>query len=155
MTDYTPDAPLQLADVQWSVCTSVSMQVTGAPGIMAPCGHLLQPLALVVTYTRGSLPSLTRDWSPEGWDLMVSHPAEGGLGEMELTLPSKAFGEVGSGFMPVSDRMRQMADAMGIPLPDREDLLGPVPEWIETAIKSYEPYTTDDVPVRLDATYHG
>jgi len=156
MTDYTPDtALLQLADVEWSVHVSVSMAVTGAPGLLAPCGHLLQPHALVVTYTRGSLDTLSKDWTPGEWVMLASHPAEGGLGETDLTLPSKAFGEGGPAPMPIPDDLRGMAEMLGIPLPGQEDLLGPVPEWVTTAIKSYVPYTTDDVPVRTDATYHG
>jgi len=155
MTDYTPDAPLQLADVQWFVHTSVSVVVTGAPGIPAPCGHLLQPRALVVTYTRGSLPDMSDDWTPGDWDMLVDHPDEGGLGELGLTLSSKHFGEVGTGSIPVPEGMHGMAEMLGIPLP-QEDLLGPVPEWVHTAIKSYEPFQPlKGAPVRLDATYHG
>lgn len=154
MTDYTPNVPLQMADVQWSVHTSVSVVVTGAPGIPAPCGHLLQPRALVMTYTRGSLPDMSEvDWTPVGWDMLADHPDEGGLGSTELTLPHSAFGEAGTRSVP--EGLAGMAQMLGIELPKTE-LLGPVPEWIETAIKSYQPFQPlKGAPVRTDATYHG
>jgi len=160
MTDNTPTAaPLQMADVQWSENVVVSMELTGAPGIPAPCGHLLQPIAFMLAFRRGSIPELTLDWDLEDWQMYVVHPDEGGLGELELTLSSKHFGEVGTGSIPVPEGMRGMAEMLGIPLPQedlQEDLLGPVPEWVHTAIKSYEPFQAlKGAPVRLDATYHG
>jgi hypothetical protein len=147
-----------MADVQWTTNVAVSMAVTGAPSIMAPCGHPLQPVAFVVSFFRGTLPSMTVDWDVQGWDLMVIHVDEWnkcGLDGQELTLSHKDFGE-GTAPTAIPPELQGMARTLGIPLP-QEELLGPVPEWVHTAIKSYQPYTPDPVcpPVRTANTYHG
>lgn len=158
MTDYTPDAPLQMADVQWSTVVAVSMTLTGAPGIVAPCGHLLQPYEMIVTFARGTVDPQTLDWDVEGWDIMVIHPDDGkGLGATDLTLTQKDFGE-GSVMVTIPDApegFEGLAALMGLDGPQKKTLLGPVPEWVHTAIKSYQPYVTGDIPVRTAPTYHG
>jgi hypothetical protein len=136
------------------------MAVTGAPGIPAPCGHLLQPVAFVVSFFRGTLPSMTADWDVQGWDLMVIHVDEwnkGGLDGQELTLSHKDFGE-GTVMTKIPDApegLEGLAKMLGLDRPQKKTLLGPVPEWVHTAIKSYQPYLAGDVPVRTAPTYHG
>jgi hypothetical protein len=163
MNDNTPTAaPLQMADVQWSENVVVSMELTGAPGIPAPCGHLLQPIAFLASFRRGSLEELTPDWDLEEWKMYVTHPDEGGLGELQLTLLPKHFGQ-GEGELPLPTGMEQgipeglegMAKMLGIDVSPKAELLGPVPEWVHTAIKSYQPYTDATTPVRTAPTYHG
>jgi hypothetical protein len=163
MTDNTPTAaPLQMADVQWSENVVVSMELTGAPGIPAPCGHVLQPIALMLAFRRGSIPELTLGWDLEDWQMYVVHPDEGGLGELQLTLLPKHFGQ-GEGELPlptgiengVPEGLEGMAKMLGIDLTPKAELLGPVPEWVHTALKTYQPTTTTAVPVRTANTYHG
>lgn len=162
MTDHTPDvasAPLQLADIEWSTRVAVSMKVIGAPGIPAPCGHLLQPFAFIASFRRGSIPTLSQEWEVDEWEILVTHPDEGGLGVMELTLKPEHFGE-GIGDLPLPSGLdipagfQGMAEMLG--LMPKVELLGPVPEWVTTAVQSYMPFRPlKGAPVRVEATYHG
>lgn len=151
MTDL-PNAPVQFAGIEWSTNVAVSMSVTGAPGILAPCGHLLQPKAIILNFVRGSLPSQTKDWDLTHWEILVIHPDEGGLGDMELTLTNEHFGH-GPGLEEVHSDMKGLADFLGLPIP-KADLLGDPPEWVHTVIKSYQPWTDSTTPVRTSETYH-
>lgn len=154
MTEYTST----LTDVQWTTNVAVSVNVTGVPGILAPCGHLLRPVAFVVSFFRGTLPDMTTDWDVQGWYIMVIHPDDGkGLGATDLTLTQKDFGE-GSVMVTIPDApegFEGLAALLGLDEPQKKTLLGPVPEWVHTAIKSYQPYVTGDIPVRTAPTYHG
>lgn len=152
------NAPVQLADVKWSTDVVVSMTVTGAPGILAPCGHPLQPKALVLLFLRSSLPDHTLDWELKLWEMAVVHPASSVFDtEHDLTLTSDHFGE---GVLPATPLQNDITDVLsgvlGMEVPKGDvERLGPVPEWVETAIRTYQPYADFTTPVRTSDTYHG
>jgi hypothetical protein len=163
MTFLTPDAPVQLANVDWSTNVVVSMDVTGAPGITVPCGHVVQPKAFLASFRRGTLPEMTKEvWDLEEWKIYAVHPKTSPFGkETELVLSQRHFGEGADLNLPAGllEEMTAALADMGMDLPpdlsQGVQLLGPVPEWVTTAIKSYQPNTTLQPPVRTTATYHG
>lgn len=159
MTDFTPNAPVQMAGIEWSATVCVSFEVTGAPGIQAPCGHLLQPKAFLAAYRRGTLEDMTISWDLDEWKIYVTHPSTTPFGKpMELTLTQRHFGEGPALEVPddFTDAMTAVLRDMGMEIPDipKAELLGPVPSWVHTALKTYQPETTLQPPVRTSATYH-
>jgi len=153
MTD-TKNTPVTLDDVRWSENFVVSMDVTNAPEIPVPCGHSVRPMALVLVFARGNLEDFTPTLELQEWKIYGTH--DHGADAAEVTLESTDFG---TGPAPMPEFMTGIADVLeslmpGLDLP-RPQLLGDVPEWVTTAIKSYRPQVERYVPVRLEATYHG
>lgn len=144
-TDTQPDA-VTLSAPKWTSDVIVSVHVDGAPEITAPCGHGLRPDLFVMHFQRGNLPeSVTDAWDLVTWQIEAFHHGE----EEPVSLKPEHFGEE-----PVDapEFLQGILSMLG--LPTTADRLGPIPEWVHTAIKSYQP-TTDGPGVRTAPTYHG